>query len=91
MKKTYDIPHIGRVECTEAVAVRLELLIYKAAHYEFLEARNARDEIIPFPTDDKKWMRHIDNSNKYYEASNYLFHENISYWGDLDRKADNNG
>ena len=87
MKKTYDIPHIGKVECTEAVAVKLELLIYKAAHYEFLEARKERDMIYPFPTDDEEWKRHINNSNNYYEASNYLFRENIGYWSDLDRKG----
>ena len=88
--KEYDIPHIGKVECTEEVAVKLELLIYKAAHYEFLEARKERDMIYPFPTDDEEWKRHINNSNNYYEASNYLFRENIGYWSDIDRKVDNN-
>lgn len=89
MKKTYDIPHIGKVECTEAVAVKLELLISKAARYEYMEALKERNTIYPFPKEDE-FSRHIKNSDKYYEASNYLFRENLGYWSDLDRKADNN-
>lgn len=88
--KEYDIPHIGKVLCTEAVAVKLELLILKAAQYEYFEARKERDMLYPFPKEDEEWKRHINNSNNYYEASNYLFRENLGYWSDLNRKADNN-
>lgn len=89
MKKTYDIPYIGEVSCTEAVAVNLELLISKAARYEYMEALKERDMIYPFPRENDEFSRHINNSNNYYEASNYLFRENLEYWSDLDRKADN--
>lgn len=88
--KEYDIPHIGKITCTEATAIGLELLIHKAAQYEYNEALKERQMIYPFSQGNDEFNRHINNSNSYYEASNYLFRENLEYWSDLDRKVDNN-